>query len=246
MLGDYLGLYANFGGKMIYPKINSLYKREGHDFEKTGIKPKNGKLLVGEYAKPEFRVIENWLVDEKVDGTNIRITYTTAQYLGGIDRGVQIQGRTDDAQIPPHLLKILQAIFTVEKFQKQFSDCNFVVLFGEGYGPKIQSGGLYRNEPGFILFDAYVGGWWLERGKVKEIADGMGLDTTPLIDLTSKYPEGCKCSVNLIEDYVRSKPNSICANQVRPMEGVVCRSNPLMLFRDGTPIMFKLKVKDFE
>jgi len=29
-------------------------------------------------------------------------------------------------------------------------------------------------------------------------------------------------------------------------EGIVARPAPLMLYRDGTPIMFKLKLKDYE
>ena len=47
-------------------------------------------------------------------------------------------------------------------------------------------------------------------------------------------------------EYVKSKPLSTIAEEPKVIEGIVARSSPLMLFRDGTPIMWKIKVKDFE
>jgi hypothetical protein len=49
-----------------------------------------------------------------------------------------------------------------------------------------------------------------------------------------------------IIDYVKSKPKSTVSEEDLTIEGVVVRSHPLMLFRDGSPIMFKLKVSDYE
>ncbi len=49
-------------------------------------------------------------------------------------------------------------------------------------------------------------------------------------------------------DFVQSRPRSyIAEDQTLVMEGVIARSVPLMMFRNRhTPIMFKLKVIDFE
>jgi hypothetical protein len=67
---------------MMYPKVNSLFKREGCgawdavnnryvcDVNK---KPRTSPLIIGDYACPEFESINRWQIDEKVDGTNIRI-----------------------------------------------------------------------------------------------------------------------------------------------------------------------------
>lgn len=48
-------------------------------------------------------------------------------------------------------------------------------------------------------------------------------------------------------EFVKSKPKSyISKDQTLTMEGVIARSVPLMLFRNHkTPIMFKLKIRDF-
>ena len=62
-----------------------------------------------------------------------------------------------------------------------------VYLFGEGYGPKIQKGGNYRNDISFRLFDIYIedqnnplGGWWLEPGNMQEVADKINIKTTDI------------------------------------------------------------------
>jgi hypothetical protein len=45
---------------------------------------------------------------------------------------------------------------------------------------------------------------------------------------------------------VKSKPLSLCSRNPQMMEGVICRSEPLMLFRNKEPMKWKLKWKDFE
>ena len=113
-----------------------------------------------------------------------------------------------------------------------------VVLFGEGYGPKIQKGGgLYRDDVGFILFDAYIGGWWVLRDSIEDIASDIGIECVPLIGMFG-IDEAVK--------YVQSKPNSLIAKKTKLMEGVVARSYPLMLFRNGDPLMWKLKARDYK
>jgi hypothetical protein len=209
---------------MKYPKINSLWKRDADN---------DYVIMPGEFSCEEFSVIDSWQVSEKVDGTNIRI------FFDGID--VRFAGRTDNAQLPPHLLAYLQATFTVERLERAFvCDSPNVVLFGEGYGVKIQKGGgLYRPDISFALFDVFANGWWLQQRVVREIADGMGIDT-----VAPKYT--CVLKKDEIVELVKSRPQSPIAQEARVIEGLVARSCPLMLFRDGSPIMFKLKVSDYE
>jgi hypothetical protein len=69
----------------------------------------------------------------------------------------------------------------------------------------------------------------------------MGIKVVPFIGLMD---------VMEVIHFIKSKPMSILALHERndaPMEGVVCRSVPLVLFRNTkTPVMWKLKVKDYE
>jgi ATP-dependent RNA circularization protein (DNA/RNA ligase family) len=225
---------------MEYLKINSLWKREGWEFNKDnlGIGKNNGKNLIpGEYADPTFEAIKRWRVDEKIDGTNIRIIFN--QELDS-EPTVIFGGRTDNAQLPPHLLLHLQRTFTIQTLQEAFlleKSKQKVILFGEGYGPKIQSGGYYRSDASFILFDIWVNGWWLKREDVKAIAQKLSITTVPEIGIMQEEE---------IIEFVKSKPLSRIAHQAHVMEGVVCRSDPLLLHRNGKPVMWKLKCKDFE
>ena len=95
---------------MEYPKINSLWKREGWYFnekDKLGIQRSGRQSLIpGDYADPAFAAIKRWRVDEKIDGTNIRIFFNQTE--DGVDDRVIFGGRTDAAQLPTHLLVFLQ------------------------------------------------------------------------------------------------------------------------------------------
>lgn len=205
---------------MKYPKINTIWKRD---------KDNKFNIIEGDFSKPEFEAVRLWDITEKIDGTNIRVMYGNG--------GVTFGGRTDNAQIPAHLFHHLQNTFTIDKMYKVFG-ADTVTLFGEGYGPKIQKGGgLYRKDAGFILFDVVVGDWWLNRSNVEEIASNLDINCVELIG-TMSYNDAVK--------YVQSSPTSLEADQIKTMEGIVARSNPLMLFRNGNPIMWKLKDRDFK
>jgi len=214
---------------MKYPKINSLFKRD----ETTN------RLMLGSYSLPEFGLINKWLVQEKIDGMNIRIIINPDDLSTDIST-FQIKGRTDDAMVPPKLVKHIVDHFPPGKLQELIAFMNAkstIILFGEGYGPKIQSGGNYRDDIGFILFDVWGGNRWSTREEVQSIADLLTLPTPPVYGLMTKEE---------IIELVRAKPNSTTA--IRPMqtEGVICRSEPLLInnyTRDA--VMFKLKCKDF-
>jgi ATP-dependent RNA circularization protein (DNA/RNA ligase family) len=206
---------------MHYPKIHNLFKREG----KT--------LIEGTYAQPEFSAINTWTVTEKIDGMNVRILYDKT----GPEPRVFFGGRTDAAIMPDHLLNFLAQTFTIDRLERAFADSNYTVIFGEGYGPKIQNGSNYRRDVSFILFDIFCSGWWLDAFTVAEIAKTLEIDSVPI--LGSGWP------VDQIVDYVKGLPNSVEAKaKAVEMEGVVARSEPVMLFRKGGPIMFKLKCAD--
>jgi len=239
---------------MKYPKINTLWKRDMAN---------KGAIVEGDYSKEEFENIINWHFTEKIDGTNIRIIFKKElEILAGVSVGDQklkttlkFGGRTDNAQLYPKLLDYLKEQFDSELFERVFEieDTQLyglkketeIILFGEGYGAKIQKGGGdYRADVGFILFDIWVDGWWLQRKAVVEIAEKMGIDVVPEI----KIGIG-EINIHTIKDaltFIKSIPNSQIAEKDKVMEGIVARSDPLMLFRNGDPIMWKLKVKDYE
>lgn len=217
---------------MEYPKINSLFKRD-----MSAGKGNKCPLILDQYACDEFALIKDWLVTEKIDGTNIRIIYDNEIGM------LEFKGRTDKAQLPPHLLKYLQETITIEKIKGAFNiDHNSylkIIIYGEGYGPKIQSGGNYRAEVGLILFDIFVSGWWLEFGPTQVIADSLGVPSVPILN------DGRNMTESEIIEFVKSEPNSVCAEKTQPMEGIVARANPMLLFRNGQPLRWKLKVRDF-
>lgn len=209
-----------------YPKINSLWKRKGLEYDKNERKD----FIEGDYACPEFALIKHWHVEEKIDGTNIRILFE--KETGKVRFG----GRTDNASIPAFLLDFLQDHFTPERLDDVFD--SDAILFGEGYGPKIQKvGSLYSDSNGFCLFDVRIGHYWLKREDVYDVAGKLDVPHAPLI---GEPKEGT------IVDFIKSKPKSRFAKYDMKMEGVMCRANPQLFCRSGDPVMFKLKCNDFK
>ena len=208
-----------------YPKIETLYDRDEKTF----------KVIPGKLRMPEFAIVKNWHITEKVDGTNIRIGYNFSE------RSVEFGGRTDAAQIPATLISVLREAFSVDKFSV-FNDN--VVLFGEGYGNKIQKvGSLYREDVSFILFDAKIGNWWLEPEKVSDIASLLGIECVPAFNAIQELPG----TADELQDIVGSLSTVAQMNSGLCLvpEGIVARSYPMLFSRNGKRIMWKLKFRDF-
>ena len=206
-----------------YHKIDTLFER---DME--GSK----KLIEGKFRSSTVEFLKDnlWDFTEKVDGTNIRVVWD--------GHTVSFYGRTDKAQIPNHLMERLNSLFTTneaeEIFEQKFGE-NFVMLFGEGYGAKIQNGGAYRSDVDFILFDVMVGDIYLERQNVEDIAKAFGLDVVPII-FSGKLSDAVA--------YVKSKPDSTIGSA--KMEGLVGRPKVEVKDRRGNRVIVKIKVCDFE
>lgn len=209
-----------------YTKIETIFER---DME--GSK----KLIEGKFRNEtvEFLKDNQWICTEKVDGTNIGIVWDGHK--------VSYQGRTERAQIPAHLMNKLIEMFggeiNEELFEQKFGEMP-VVLFGEGYGAKIQKGGgNYRSDVSFILFDVYLPdqNLWLKRDALEDIAKTFGIDVVPVV-LTGTLQEAV--------DFVKQKPKSTIG--AADMEGLVCKPAVDMLDRMGRRVIVKVKVRDFE
>lgn len=210
-----------------YEKIDTLYVRDT-----TGTK----KLIEGQFRDPtvEFLAPCEWIWTEKVDGTNIRVYWD-----GHI---VTFGGRTDNAQIPAELVTKLNEKFggeaNAQMFEQMFGEKE-VILFGEGYGRKIQKGGgnYIPNGVDFILFDVLIGENYLDRANVESIAQAMDIKVVPIVGRGSLYEA---------VEYVKKNPASIVAEGRCKMEGVVVR--PKMEMRDmrGNRLIVKVKWEDMK
>lgn len=194
------------------------------------------KLIEGEYRNDAVKFLANnlWFFKEKVDGTNIGI------YWDG--HKVNYQGRTEKAQIPAHLTNRLIEIFgtneSEEMFEQLFGEKE-VVLFGEGYGAKIQKGGGNYISDGcdFILFDVYMvnSDTWLKHQDIQDIARAFGIKIVPLV-MTG--------TINEAVEFIKTRPCSLI-NPNHEMEGVVGKPIIDLYDRQHNRIITKIKVCDF-
>lgn len=208
-----------------YTKIETLYNR---DVEGTK------KLIEGSFRNETVEYLKDnvWEFTEKIDGTNIRI------YWDG--HKVSYGGRTEAAQIPVFILNKLIELFggneNEELFEQKFGE-KPVILFGEGYGPKIQKGGgNYRKDVSFILFDVYFPNQdlWLKRDAIEDIAKTFNIDVVPIV-LEGTLQDG----VNFVKTFPKSTFGT--AN----MEGIVGKPKVDLLTRCGSRCIVKIKCKDF-
>jgi ATP-dependent RNA circularization protein (DNA/RNA ligase family) len=204
-----------------YHKIQTLFKRDMSSKHKT--------LIEGAWTMPEFEYLANnmWAFTEKVDGTNIRVIFK--------DGGITFGGRTEDAQIPAQLVGRLNERFLplATTLGEVFWDG--AVLYGEGYGAKIQKGGgNYRADQDFVLFDVRVGQWWLQRDDVYDVADKLGLDVVPVIGEGTLHD-----AIAMAKRGIRSTWGDFQA------EGIVARPKTELMTRGGLRIITKIKCRDF-
>ena len=207
----------------LYHKIPGLYKREEQ-------KPFN--LIEGVYREPELELLKDvmWTFTEKVDGTNIRVIWDGHTVVFG--------GRTDNAQIPSHLVTKLNELFMGTRMEQIFEQVfgeSRAILFGEGYGAKIQKGGgNYSDSQEFVLFDVKVAGLYLSRENVEDVALKFTLEVVPIV-LKGKLQDG----VDLVKKGLDSQWGNFTA------EGLVAKPSTDLFNRRGERILTKIKYEDF-
>lgn len=212
---------------MEYIKIQTANKRA-----EDGTK----KLLEGVWRDETLRYLSPlpFYWQEKIDGTNIRVVWD--------GHNVSFFGRTDKADIPKHLLTRLCELFASseaeELFEQKFGESE-IILFGEGFGEKIQSNGMngnYIQGVDFALFDVYCSeqDLWLTRESVRDIATAFGLRTPDTIFIGT---------IDEAIAFVKTKPKSHIGDA--DMEGVVGRPLYELKTRRGDRVIVKVKVRDY-
>lgn len=194
------------------------------------------KLIEGQFRNEtvEFLKDTEWVFTEKIDGTNISIVWDGHK--------VEFHGRTERAQIPSHLVNKLNEIFggdvNEELFEQIFGETP-MILYGEGYGYKIQNGGGYRDDVSFILFDVYCpdSDIWLKRDAVEDIATKFNIDVVPII---------LKGTIDDAVKFIKTRPKTTVGKCEAPMEGIVGRPSVELKDRRGKRVIVKVKANDYE
>lgn len=215
---------------MFYPSIETLFKLD----------PITHKIIKDEYRNDIFSLIAQWEWTEKIDGTNIRVEYKGHEDIALAT--MTIGGRTAKSEVPIGVINYINRILTVEKLHKVFAEKD-VLIFGEGYGEKIQNGGDYipASDPErqkFIVFDIVVAErYWLKRQDVKEICDGLGLDIVPLISLYIGIDDALL--------FVRKGFKSYLGDRIKEAEGLVGRTSIPLFDAKHRRVTCKLRTEDF-
>ena len=250
---------------MLYPKIDTLFKRD----------PVTFKVLPGEFTEEKYSLISEWEWTEKIDGTNIRVMYSpetlfeagiNPEYewrdmdgrIEDIHSHMGIGGRTPDAQIPSGIYDYITRVLSSDKLREVFGDKD-VVIFGEGYGDKIQNNGegsyLLSDDPirqKFIVFDICIGGkFWLKRADVEEVCEKLGLDVVPIVEIPeteSAVYYNTYCPDNPIDSaviFVEKGFKSKLGDGSKDAEGLIGRTSIPLFDALGRRLIVKLKTCDF-
>ena len=249
-----------------FTKINTCFKR---DLDKSS-KTYNCILPHEELTTPEFELLRKynvkWEATEKVDGecTSIHLI----PHFGDVqidpfdswetqcDYIVEVHGKTDNANMRPDEVKLLQEIGDVEKLVEAFTyerpapeygegatelvkpdvEC---IIFGETYGKGMQKpGGRYcKDHLKFICFDIKIGNVWLKRDAVEDICKKLNIDVVPYL--------GEMTLDEAIAFVKMGFPSKVAEDPTLEAEGVVLRAPLGILDRMGRRIITKVKTKDF-
>ena len=210
-----------------YIKIETVFARDV-----DGTK----KLIEGQYRDETVQFARNlpWMWTEKIDGTNIGVVWD--------GHSVSYQGRTERAQIPAPLVNRLSELFggetNEELFEQKFGETK-VILYGEGFGNKIQKVGsqYIPDSVDFVLFDVYLPDQdlWMKRESVEDIANAFDIRVVPVVFIGT---------IDEAVDVIKQKPMSTIGTA--PMEGVVGRPCVELKDRMGRRLIVKIKARDFE
>lgn len=210
-----------------YRSIESVFVRD----------KRTNKLNFDIIRNPAFKLVKAWLVQEKVDGMNIRVIIT--------QEGIEIKGRTDRAEIPQDLEAHIRSVIDEEAIlalRAKIPDKEeyTITLYGEGYGDNIQKGKNYREDKAFICFDILYGETgWLNPAEVEFYCGKASIPCVPIVGTIDTIPR-------TREDLTNIMPNSFVSNKTGIMvEGIVARPREIMYDVNLERIMWKLCFRDF-
>ena len=184
-----------------------------------------------------------WILTEKIDGTNIRIIITKPNEEG--KREIHIGSRklilNQEDKGSKQYMDCLSEVNT-HKIKEYFKDVNStIIIYGEGYGPGIQKGGIYSKEKNFRVFDIRIGEAYQDFEYVKKVCIDNQLNLVPILqEIKEVCYHDCRYYLNefketLIKEGSGGKP-----------EGFVMKFEPVLLNKYKKRLIFKIKFKDFK
>jgi ATP-dependent RNA circularization protein (DNA/RNA ligase family) len=203
-----------------YPKIKNIFNFDEKYRSITGI-------------QEPFNTLRDitWIGTEKVDGTNTRVIWD--------GHTITVKPRLDTSAPAKFIVDFWNETFCTKEmeyiFEQEFGE-DEVILFGETFGPKVQTNGeLYSDKLRFCLFDIYhANGWWRYEG-VKAFADRLGLFCAPIV---------FRGTLNQAIDFVKGHQVSTI-NPNHEMEGIVLEPEVDGLYgRDCFKLKCKCKYQD--
>lgn len=229
-------------------KIKNLFPR---------VKPDNKFIDTSQYSDPIFGMVKNWVVTEKIDGMNIRVhANQNGDFLIG--------GKSDRANLANDLVENIESellegwIYDEEDEREdalndavlsRLAELGYegynVTLFGEGYGPGIQGGDYYRDDKGFILYDARFSkddgrSFYAPFEDVKAIGEALNISVVRSFELQD---------ANMIYLWMRETVSEYWETEFEEGDGYECEgivAYPALPLYDsfGERVVFKLKCKD--
>jgi hypothetical protein len=213
-----------------YLKIPCLFMRDPNN---------HNSVIKDSYTSPELEYLRNnmWSFTEKIDGTNTRI------YWDG--HSIAILGHTAISNLPLNLYSFMISRFVTPEMEEVFEQvfgATPVVIYGEGFGAKVQKGGgLYvpdHESVNFRCFDIWIGGYYLREADVDDICGKLGITRVPHV-LNGTIQDGI--------DWLMDHSHALSTFSEAPIEGLVGRLSGVRLLNGkNEPIMVKLKHHDLD
>ena len=184
-----------------------------------------------------------WIVTEKIDGTNIRIILTKPDEKN--KREVHIASRklilNPSDKNSNQYTDCLKEV-NLHKIEEYFKDVDStIIIYGEGYGAGVHKGGIYSSKKNFRVFDIRIGEAYQDFDYVKKVCVDNQLNLVPIVDTVEEITfDAC---------VLKLKANSetlIKEGTGGKLEGLVYKFEPPLLNKYKERLIFKIKFKDFE
>lgn len=221
-----------------YQKIQNVFKRSA---ETKGIDPyKWGNEAIA------FLINAQWIVQEKIDGTNVRVIWDGNRVSFGS------KNTLETANLPGRLREHLEAEYGTKEFEylieQTFGDTP-ITLYGEGYGHKIQSGaGYFPDEPegknAFIGFDVRVGRQYLAPDQTQDVLAKLGVPMVYQLPETRTIPELIAEMTNAINSAGEGEPAIAHEGTDKEIEGFILRSAYPLFDHRGNRVITKVILED--
>lgn len=184
-------------------------------------KDESGMILENIYSREEYKQITNWNVFEWFEGIEVSVLYARQSLIFPKNR---------------LLREYMKYMLNQSKIRKEFPFQTVLFNFRIRGNRDIKNWIGNASKENLYIEDIKIDNEWQDFEDMSRLSGIFGYSQMPFIGTMN---------VSMAVGFLKRKGMSMIKDNMNPIQGLIGKSSPLMLFKDQEPIVWELRLEDY-